>query len=969
TVAPPAGTNFSTMNEYPLNACCDAFGQCGTTEEFCTNTNTGVPGSRAPGTNGCISNCGTDVVIGAKPSTYMKFGFYEGYNLGRPCLYQTPGQIDTSNYTHLGYSFGTLSTDYEVQIGDPLSMYTWDEFLRLEGPSKILVIGRWAFSTDTDTYNIFRQGVTAENRQTMANNIATFVKNSNVDGVCIDWEYPGAPDIPGIPPDSPDSGMNYLEFLKLLRTALPSNSQLSVAMPASYWYLKNFPVSDMSGVLDYAIFMTYDLHSTWDGGNQYSQERCSTGDCLRSDVNLTETINSLAMVTKAGLPSTKVVVGTTSYGRSFKMARAGCDGPDCMWVGSAGQSEAEPGPCTQTAGYLANADIEAIINNASRVTKQYLDSTSDSTILVYDDVQWVAYESDSLRDTRATLYQGINMGGVCDWAIDLQTCNEPPSRSNSWAEFISAVNVGSDPADVGNRTGNWTTLTCTDDAVTNIRGLTPQERWDELDCKDAWTDVISVWQNIDQGHDSLSFTESISDTLHGPENANCSQAGPLSNCEQTQQCSDFVGEGTGPAGYEIWNSMMYTSFIDAITGFAALSIDSSLSSFEDTFAPVPPPPSDEVAQLIIAFVTLGASAIAAPFFNSSKSIFKSLPYFAANPNILGIDKDLTSALITFGSNVAKDVITGGPGSAWTVEDQDSFSAYLGQIVFGCSNATTYTLAGLFNGSDAGITTLSTAIADSHFIEGNTGTPQTSTLSSETISDLEAAMTRVFYGFAIPLAWSATNKGVIVMDTGYTCDQAPLSADTLLELNLDTADGTQASSCYNNEIYYLVYYDTMDLQGESGDPPDDTFEPAPGSSDLDGTIWGTVTVDDIVKGAVRTYQQNGNENGGAVADPTHPGTLADLQNVDITTPGFIRIPVCSSGEAQNAVSPHYSNRINASDPNNPCVPLQGVTECESFTYTSETSSASALVSDCQDIINNIQQTTRLWNATLNIYIAS
>ncbi|KAL5086669.1 hypothetical protein Trisim1_008754 [Trichoderma cf. simile WF8] len=62
---PPA--DFSTitaLNPCPLNACCDIFGQCGITPDFCTASQsaTGAPGTSAPGTAGCISNCGIDIV-------------------------------------------------------------------------------------------------------------------------------------------------------------------------------------------------------------------------------------------------------------------------------------------------------------------------------------------------------------------------------------------------------------------------------------------------------------------------------------------------------------------------------------------------------------------------------------------------------------------------------------------------------------------------------------------------------------------------------------------------------------------------------------------------------------------------------------------------------------------------------------------------------------------------------------------
>jgi GH18 family chitinase len=79
-------------------------------------------------------------------------------------------------------------------------------------------------------------------------------------------------------------------------------------------------------------------------------EGCKEGNCLRSHINSTETYTSLAMVTKAGVKSNKVVVGIASYGRSFQMEKSGCAGPDCKFTGSSSQSDAEPGKCTKTGG-------------------------------------------------------------------------------------------------------------------------------------------------------------------------------------------------------------------------------------------------------------------------------------------------------------------------------------------------------------------------------------------------------------------------------------------------------------------------------------------------------------------------------------------------------------------------------------------------------------------------------------------
>lgn len=101
--------------------------------------------------------------------------------------------------------------------------------------------------------------------------------------------------------------------------------------------------------------MTYDLHGQWDAHNDHSQEGYDTANCLRSQVNLTETTQSLAMITKAGVPGDKVLVGVTSYGRSFAMEQAGCWGPTCKFTGTRVESHATPGRCTGTGGYITDA--------------------------------------------------------------------------------------------------------------------------------------------------------------------------------------------------------------------------------------------------------------------------------------------------------------------------------------------------------------------------------------------------------------------------------------------------------------------------------------------------------------------------------------------------------------------------------------------------------------------------------------
>jgi Pathogen effector len=54
-----------------------------------------------------------------------------------------------------------------------------------------------------------------------------------------------------------------------------------------------------------------------------------------------------------------------------------------------------------------------------------------------------------------------------------------------------------------------------------------------------------------------------------------------------------------------------------------------------------------------------------------------------------------------------------------------------------------------------------------------------------------------------------------------------------------------------------------------------------------------------------------------------------------------------------------SQFNASAPNYPCNPLQGVTKCSSYTFVDQATSASPTVTDCQTIIKNIQGTNDEW----------
>lgn len=419
TKQPTNGTKLAELNPCKLNACCDIRGQCGVTDEFCTESEseTGAPGTAAPGEYGCISNCGTDIVNQEQADEKILVPYFEAWNWDRPCLNQDVNTIDSDFYTHIHFAFADITENFEVDVSAVERQF--QQLTDMTGIKRILSFGGWSFSTEMDTYPIFREGVTDANRQKFADNVVDFITRNDLDGVDFDWEYPGAPDIPGIPAGSKEDGANYVKFLKMVRDQLPEGKTLSIAAPASYWYLQSFdPITDFEPLIDYMIFMGYDLHGQWDYGNEWAIPGCPKGNCLRSHVNITETLTSMSMITKAGMPTGKVVMGSAVYGRSFKMTEAGCTGPMCTFVGK--ESGAARGRCTGEAGYIALAEIDEILDQ-NPTAKTWYDEESDSDILGYNETEWVAYMTEDTRWTRALKYMVLyNFAGVSEWAVDLK---------------------------------------------------------------------------------------------------------------------------------------------------------------------------------------------------------------------------------------------------------------------------------------------------------------------------------------------------------------------------------------------------------------------------------------------------------------------------------------------------------------------------------------------------------------------
>lgn len=195
----------------------------------------------------------------------------------------------------------------------------------------------------------------------------------------------------------------------------------------------------------------------------------------------------------------------------------------------------------------------------------------------------------------------------------------------------------------------------------------------------------------------------------------------------------------------------------------------------------------------------------------------------------------------------------------------------------------------------------------NLIEGSGGSPVVDFNSTATsFNNLEGYINKAFFGFAIPAVWTASNNAAFIVDSGYACGTVnPLTQ----YMTVDTQEATY--SCYNGNLYYLASASgdwrgctsedvALPLHVDTVSPPppvcDPTFFTAPPGMDALGPdVWGGLTIDDIVKGSVNTWLNNNKINGAPIANPLDPNTLDDLSSQNITTPGYIRLPVCSPSD--------------------------------------------------------------------------
>ncbi|KAK6700738.1 hypothetical protein SNK04_010675 [Fusarium graminearum] len=363
------GDAFVEKTKCPLNVCCSKHGFCGSTEEFCGGKKIAPP------------SCGSG------HSLSRVVGYYEGWAGGRPCNDFMPEQIPLGVYTHLNFAFATVNPKtFEVlpSSASDLRLYKRLASLKKQDPDlKVMIaIGGWTFNDP---------GPTA----------TTFSDIAGSDGSRL-----------GIPVAKDRSGRdedfkNFPEFLKNLKQALKSTGgrdEVSLTLPASFWYLQHFDIAAIEKHIDFFNIMSYDLHGTWDKTNKW------VGPYLNAHTNMTEIKDAMNLLWRNDINPNKVVMGTGFYGRAFTATSPNCLTPGCTY-----ESGAPRQPCSREISVMIQSEIVDVMKRTGRTP--VLDKEAAVKILTFDNNQWVAFDDEDTFKMKADFAREQCLSGIMVWAV------------------------------------------------------------------------------------------------------------------------------------------------------------------------------------------------------------------------------------------------------------------------------------------------------------------------------------------------------------------------------------------------------------------------------------------------------------------------------------------------------------------------------------------------------------------------
>ena len=217
-----------------------------------------------------------------------------------------PNNVDAHLLDFVIYAFALINDDGTLSVYSTRYLRELSN-LRIENPylRVILGIGGWGADGFSDA------ALTPSSRYNFAREAKRWVDEYNLDGVDIDWEYPGS-SASGIR-SRPQDKENFTLLLTALRDVLGADAWISVAGTGEASYIRNVEIANIAPIINFFNLMSYDFTAGETGATAGRHQSNLYPSELGLGNNSVDTqINNLI---DAGMPSQQILLGIPFYGR------------------------------------------------------------------------------------------------------------------------------------------------------------------------------------------------------------------------------------------------------------------------------------------------------------------------------------------------------------------------------------------------------------------------------------------------------------------------------------------------------------------------------------------------------------------------------------------------------------------------------------------------------------------------------
>jgi GH18 family chitinase len=219
--------------------------------------------------------------------------------------------VDFSKYTILNYAFVEPNADGTIKVPAVATTVLTNMVSQAHanGVKALVSVGGWTWSN-----NFPAIASTDASRKKFASECQRYITTYGLDGIDIDWEYPGYTDHMGTAADKVNCTLLFQEIRKAIGSKL-----LTACYGCAPDRMLNIEWSKLISVVDMFNLMTYDFFGAWDATTNHNSPLYAPAQGHPS-LNLSAAFK--AIVNTYGVPSTKVNIGVAFYGHSFLGATA-----------------------------------------------------------------------------------------------------------------------------------------------------------------------------------------------------------------------------------------------------------------------------------------------------------------------------------------------------------------------------------------------------------------------------------------------------------------------------------------------------------------------------------------------------------------------------------------------------------------------------------------------------------------------